>query len=112
MSRCICPETGLGHPECPSHGLKPGQAYIVMDRHAKPGEDARMAQHRLYRESQGLPPERECRICGRVGRPWSFVRVRGYGDVGFKCRARKACSGRLNRRGLTEEQRRGKAPIG
>lgn len=107
---CVCPPTGLGNPECPKHGLKPGVKFPPMDRHSRPGEDARMAQSRLYRESMGLPPEYECIICGRLG-PRAFQRVPGRLH-GFRCRGRVACRRRLKKRGLSPEQRLGRVPIG
>lgn len=92
LAACTCPETGLGNPDCKRHGLLPGMAFPPMDRHALPGEDARMTQSRLYRESMGLPPERECVACGRRG-PRGFERA-PRSKHGFRCRSRAACDRR------------------
>jgi hypothetical protein len=78
-----------------------------MDRHALPGEDARMTQRRLYAQARGLPVERRCVYCGRVGQ-------RGFEKdparvFGFRCVAFRACEKR--RPALTLRQVQGKDPI-
>lgn len=95
--RCICPPTGLGNPDCPTHGLLPGQAFPPMDRHARDGEDAAMVQRRLYRESLGLPPQFVCVLCGRTGTR-AFVRCEGR-RYGFRCKSWRSCEkrGRVER---------------
>lgn len=70
-----------------------------MDRHARAGEDAKMAQERLYRESFGLPPRRRCVRCGRVGTR-QFVQA-PFRTTGFCCRAVRACRRRMVTYGLT-----------
>lgn len=64
-----------------------------MDRHALPGEDARMAQIRLYQLSKGLPVTRECVFCGREGSS-DFERA-PFRSIGFRCRTRSACLKRM-----------------
>jgi hypothetical protein len=112
---CICPPTGLGDPDCPKHGLLPGIAYPAMDRHAKPYEDARAAQRRLYQESMGRPITRECVICGfeSLARWFEGFYFRGEGKAqqGFRCRSRRRCARRLKQRGLSMKQLRGRWPV-
>lgn len=95
MARCICPPTGITDTSCPEHGLLDGQPFPPMDRHARAGEDAAMAQRRLYRESMGLPPEYRCVLCGRTGQK-QFVKMEGR-RFGFRCESRAACERRRGR---------------
>lgn len=105
--RCTCPPYELANVECPKHGLVDGQKFPPMDRHALRGEDAKMAQERLYAVSKGLPVKRCCVYCKRVG-------VRGFEPdparkVGFRCVAFRACEKR--KPPLTIKQLQGKEPI-